>query len=126
MATNKAKRSIHLTQPNHSPTELMPVKSHVYHAIAEFNAGLEKAIESAIDHGEHNSIVGLKPELAREIVNRMRARLERTTASAVAVTTSGARHFLRQLVESTLPNLTILSHNEIPAEVRVRSLGILE
>ena len=88
--------------------------------------GLEKAIESAIDHGEHNSIVGLKPELARDIVTRMRTRLDRTTASAVAVTTSGARHFLRQIVESALPNLTILSHNEIPSEVRVRSLGVLE
>jgi flagellar biosynthesis protein FlhA len=88
--------------------------------------GLEKAIESAIDHGEHNSIVGIKPELARDIVTRMRTRLERTTASAVAVTTSGARHFLRQIVESALPNLTILSHNEIPSEVRVRSLGVLE
>jgi D-serine dehydratase len=46
MATNKTKRSIHLTQPNHSPAELMPVKSHVYHAIAELNTGLEKAIQN--------------------------------------------------------------------------------
>jgi hypothetical protein len=51
MATNKAKRSIHLAQPerrspNHEPAELMPVKSHVYHAIAELNAGLEKAIQN--------------------------------------------------------------------------------
>jgi flagellar biosynthesis protein FlhA len=87
---------------------------------------IEQAIESAIEHGEHNSVLGLKPDLARDIVNRLRARLERTTSSAVAVTTSGARHFLRQLVETTMPNLTILSHNEIPAEARVRSLGILE
>jgi hypothetical protein len=55
MATSKAKRSIHLAQPqpqptrrspNNAPAELMPVKSHVYHAIAELNAGLEKAIHN--------------------------------------------------------------------------------
>lgn len=53
MATNKVKRSIHLAQPqpehtrrtsNESPDDLAPVKAHVYHAIAEMNAGLEKAI----------------------------------------------------------------------------------
>ena len=60
MATNKAKRSIHLAQPqpqhtrrspnrrnfNNKPAELTPVKPHVYYAIAELNAGLEKAIHS--------------------------------------------------------------------------------
>lgn len=53
MATNKGKRSIHPPQPqpqhtrrsaNHEPAALTPVKAHVYHAIAELNAGLEKAI----------------------------------------------------------------------------------
>ena len=87
---------------------------------------IEQAIESAVEHGEHNSMLGLKPDLARDIVNRLRARLDRSAASAVAVTTSGSRHFLRQLVETTMPNLMVLSHNEIPAEVRIRSLGVLD
>jgi flagellar biosynthesis protein FlhA len=46
--------------------------------------------------------------------------------SAALVTSSGTRHFLRQLVEATLPNLTVLSHNEIPPEVKVRSRGVIE
>jgi hypothetical protein len=49
MAMSKAKRSIHLAQParrrpNQPSAELMPVKAHIYHSIAELNAGLEKAI----------------------------------------------------------------------------------
>ncbi|MBZ5508598.1 MAG: hypothetical protein LAO78_24325 [Acidobacteriia bacterium] len=46
MATNKAKRSIHLTQPNPKPAAPAPVKPHVYYTIAELNAGLEKAIHN--------------------------------------------------------------------------------
>jgi hypothetical protein len=66
MATHKVKRSIHLAQPqpqhprrspnpnsnqnrrnpNNEPAELAPVKPHVYYAIAELNAGLEKAIHN--------------------------------------------------------------------------------
>jgi hypothetical protein len=50
MATNKAKRSIHLAQPerprtHHKPAELMPVKAHVYRSIAELNGGFEKVIQ---------------------------------------------------------------------------------
>ena len=45
MATSKAKRSIHLTQPNPSPAELMPVRAHVYRTIADVNGGFEHVIE---------------------------------------------------------------------------------
>lgn len=49
MAAIKAKRSIPLEQPerrrtNSQPADLMPVKAHVYRAIAELNGGFEKVI----------------------------------------------------------------------------------
>ena len=54
MATNKAKRSIHLAQPQpqrrsthpQPSAGLMPVRAHIYHAIAEWNGGLEEAMRS--------------------------------------------------------------------------------
>jgi hypothetical protein len=50
MAISKAKRTIPLAQPqrrspNPEPAELMPVKTHVYRAIAELNSGFEKVIQ---------------------------------------------------------------------------------
>jgi flagellar biosynthesis component FlhA len=42
------------------------------------------------------------------------------------VTTSGARYFLRQIVEPSLANLFFLSHNEIPAGVKMVSLGVIQ
>jgi len=33
--------------------------------------------------------------------------------------------FLRQLVEPSIPNLFFLSHNEIPAGIKVVSLGVI-
>ncbi len=45
----------------------------------------------------------------------------------VVVTTSGARYFLRQIVEPTIANLFFsLSHNEIPAGVKMVSLGVIQ
>jgi flagellar biosynthesis component FlhA len=43
-----------------------------------------------------------------------------------AVTTSGARYFLRQIVEAGVPHLFFLSHNEVPAGVKVISLGVIQ
>jgi flagellar biosynthesis component FlhA len=41
----------------------------------------------------------------------------------VAITSSGARSFLRQMAETSIPNLFFLAHNEIPPGLRVQSLG---
>ena len=40
-----------------------------------------------------------------------------------AITSSGARYFLRQITEPAVPNLFFLAHNEIPPGLRVQSLG---
>ena len=53
-----------------------------------------------------------------------RARKIDKTESAVVVASAGSRHFIRQMLETALPNVTVLSHNEIPSEVKVRSRGV--
>jgi len=42
------------------------------------------------------------------------------------VTSSSARYFLRQIVEASRANVVFLSHNEIPAEVKVVSQGVIQ
>jgi flagellar biosynthesis protein FlhA len=68
----------------------------------------------------------MQPAKVRGIVERVRRKLDKTPGSAVALAGSGARHFLRQVIEPAFPNLAVLSHNEIPAEVTVRSLGVID
>jgi glutamate 5-kinase len=43
----------------------------------------------------------------------------------VIVVSSGARYFLRQMLESSLPNVFPISHNEVPAGVKILSLGAI-
>jgi hypothetical protein len=92
MATNKSKRSIHLAQPqpqparrsaNHEPAALTPVKSHVYHAIAELNAGLEKAIQNlqALQNNHLFRTAGLAA--MHHNLRGIRARANRRLASAI-------------------------------------------
>ena len=86
---------------------------------------IERSVESAVEHGELNSSLGMPPETAREIVTRFTRKIDKAE-SAVVVASAGSRHFIRQLLEAALPNTTVLSHNEIPSEVKLRSRGLIE
>jgi flagellar biosynthesis protein FlhA len=86
---------------------------------------IERSIEGAVEHTELNSILTLPPEQIRDILARLGKKVEKFE-SAVVITNAGARYFLRQIAEATLPNLTVLSHSEIPPSVKVRSRGVIE
>jgi len=87
---------------------------------------IEQEIEAAIEHGEHASHLGLSPQRMRAIVDRIRQGVGSLEGPAVIVTSSGARYFLRQLLEQTMPRLYVLAHNEIPPETRVVSLKLIQ
>ncbi len=87
---------------------------------------IEQAIESAVQHGEQNSHLTLAPEAMRGIVNRVVSRVGSPETPVVAITSSGARYFLRQIVEPSAPNLVVLSHGEIPPGQKVQSLGNIQ
>jgi flagellar biosynthesis protein FlhA len=84
---------------------------------------LEREIESAVEHAETASHVNLHPNAVRSILDRLGK--NGTDASMVLLTSSASRFFLRQIAETSMPNVTVLSHAEIPPGVRVRSLGVL-
>jgi flagellar biosynthesis protein FlhA len=85
----------------------------------------EQAVESAVQHSEANSICVLSPQIVREIVVRFERKFERREIPAVVLTSVGARYFLRQMTEPSLSNVFFISHNEVPAGVKVQSLGVI-
>ena len=87
---------------------------------------IEQAVEGAIEYNEQSSHLNLAPQKIREILDRVSRSVGAVETPAAVVTSSSARFFLRQLIESALPNLSVLSHNEIPSGVRVVSVGLIQ
>jgi flagellar biosynthesis protein FlhA len=87
---------------------------------------LEQMVESAAEHGEQNSHLTLKPAAIRDILQRIAQKAGDPGAPVVAVTGSGSRYFFRQIAEPSIRNLFFVSHNEIPSEVKVVSLGVIQ
>ena len=86
---------------------------------------IEQAVEAAVEHGEQNSHIAIAPQTGRDIVNRILSRVASPEAPVVAITTTGARYFLRQMTEASAPNLFFLAHNEVPPGMRVQTLGTI-
>jgi flagellar biosynthesis protein FlhA len=88
--------------------------------------GIEHMVESVVEHGEQNSHLGMSPQSIRDVLNRIAARVQQPETPVVAITSSGARYFLRQMAEPNVPNLFFLAHNEIPPGLRVQSIGNIQ
>lgn len=86
---------------------------------------VEQVIESAVEHGENSSHLNLPPQRIRDIQDRIKKYCGPADTPVVLLTSSGSRFFVRQITESIIPNLTVLSHNEIPPGNRIVSLGAM-
>jgi flagellar biosynthesis protein FlhA len=87
---------------------------------------LEQMVESAVQHGEQNSHLTLAPPSIRDLLQRIGHKVGHPETPVVAITSSGARYFLRQMVEPTLRNLFFISHSEVPMETKIVSLGVIQ
>lgn len=86
---------------------------------------IEQSIEGAVEYNEHSGHLNLAPQKIREILDRVAKAVGATDAPMVIVTSSAARYFLKQILESVSPNLAVLSHNEIPGGMRIMSVGVI-
>ncbi len=91
------------------------------------NPELEKVLSDALVQTEQSSYLALEPKQAKEIMGRFRRAIEAAgnTGNPVVLCSPGTRMYFRQLLERYLPNLAILSHNEIPPNIRVVSVGMV-
>ena len=90
------------------------------------DAGLERSIETTIEHGDQTSHLNAPPEVIRQITQAVERTISRPEAPTVLITGSASRYFIRQILEHAVPNLFVLAHNEIPPEQKVISLGTIK
>ncbi len=90
------------------------------------DSAMEQAVEASVEHGEHASHTALAPQQLRDIIAKCSRAVGTPETAVLAITSSGARFFLRQLVEPAIPNLFFVSHNEVPAGIKVQSLGVIQ
>jgi flagellar biosynthesis protein FlhA len=88
---------------------------------------LEKSIVDGVVQSDQGAYLALEPRQAKDLMTRFRRTMETagSTGSPVILCSPNIRMYVRQLLERFLPNVAILSHNEIPPSIRVLSVGMV-
>jgi flagellar biosynthesis protein FlhA len=90
------------------------------------DASLEQMVESSVEHGEQSSHLTLNPTALRDVLRRIGGKLGNPETPVAVIASSGSRYFFRQMAEPTMRNVFFLSHNEIPTETKILSLGVIQ
>jgi flagellar biosynthesis protein FlhA len=88
-----------------------------------FDPKLEQTVQGGIEHSEIMMRVALAPQTIRDLIERVARAVGVLQGPAVLVCSTSVRFALRQIVETELPLLAVVSHAEIPPQVKVVSLG---
>jgi flagellar biosynthesis protein FlhA len=86
---------------------------------------IEQTLQSGIETTDRGSFLALDPARLQELLGRITTSITNLLPGAqpVLLTNPVVRPHLRHLLERAMPHLVVLSHSEIPLDVRVVNLG---
>lgn len=88
--------------------------------------GIEEAIANSIVSSDGKDQLSLDPRLTQNILSSLNEKIEEATEMGermVILCSPLIRRHFKMLTEKFIPNLVVVSHNEIGPEVNLRSLG---
>lgn len=89
---------------------------------------VEDLIAEAIQPSDQGSYLAIEPAAAQQIIASIRNMSERfgtSGAQPVLLASPSIRRHVRKLIERFVPHMAVLSHNEIPQNVKIQSLGVV-
>jgi flagellar biosynthesis protein FlhA len=89
---------------------------------------IEDMIAEAIQPSDQGSYLAIEPAIAQQIISSVRSMSERfgpSGAQPLLLASPSIRRHVRKLIERFVPHMAVLSHNEIPQNVKIQSLGVV-
>jgi flagellar biosynthesis protein FlhA len=87
---------------------------------------LEQTLLAAIHRSEAGTFLAVEPRLAQKIVSALSKQVEnlsRQGYSPLVLCSPAIRPYFKRLIEKLLPNLTVLSYNELDPKTEIQSSG---
>jgi len=101
----------------------------IIHAVA-LSENLENAITKSLQSQKDNIVaLGLHPNILRELNTQIQTTIEKFNSlgyPAVLLTSATIRPYLYRLINSSFPELIVLSYTELPANIELEFIGKIE
>jgi flagellar biosynthesis protein FlhA len=94
--------------------------------IFTLDRALEEAVARSIIQSEHGPQLNLDPKVTQTILASLNEKIEEATSQGekmVVLCSPVIRRHFKRLTEKFIPNMIVVSHNELSPEVNIRSLG---
>ncbi len=89
---------------------------------------LEKKIADSIQRTEEGSYLALEPRFAQKFLQSLSKEMERASSTGhqpVLVCAPNLRRYIKLFTERVLPNLVVLSYNEISTDINLKTVGMV-
>jgi flagellar biosynthesis protein FlhA len=98
-------------------------------SVVTLEKSIEDAIEGSVQKTETGNYLTLEPSLAERIIAKVKAGVEeiapKLETQALLLVSPMVRMYVRRLMERFLPDLVILSHNEIAPSARIKTIKVV-
>ena len=97
--------------------------------IVTLDPDLERHLMDSIQNSEHGSYISLKPHETQVILNNLSMEVQKLISigeQPIVITAPIVRFYFKGLTEQIIPDLIVLSYNEIDQDVEVQSIGTVK
>lgn len=98
-------------------------------AVLTLSSSIENILRDSVQKTDQGSFLSIEPNLAQRIVaaiNSANDKLSLSNYQPVILCSPIIRRHLRRLVERFVPNVSIISHNELATNAKLQSIGVIE
>lgn len=89
---------------------------------------VEQMILNNIEHSEHGSYVNLEPQVLQTVLKSLKKAVDKTTAVGlvpIVLTAPVVRYHIKKLTEHIIPELIVLSFNELESNIEIQSDSVI-
>ncbi|AXI39825.1 flagellar biosynthesis protein FlhA [Bacillaceae bacterium ZC4] len=96
--------------------------------VITLSAQVEKAIADGVQQTERGTFLSLEPHVSQRIVEAIAKNVEQLAMeeqTPILLCSPSVRMYARQLIERYLPDVPVLSYNELESNIEVQSVGVV-
>jgi len=96
--------------------------------VVTLDPSLEELLMGSIKHGENGTYLAVDPRTTTGIINSLAVQIQGLLSMGeqpIVLTAPIVRFYFKQLTESTIPDLIVLSYNEIEGDIDIQSVGMV-
>jgi flagellar biosynthesis protein FlhA len=97
--------------------------------VLTLDQGIENDILNSAKQSDHGTYLALEPQTVQQIVEDVNAQISRVQELVhrpVILTSPIVRIYFKRLIDQFLPNLTVLSFNEIDSNIQIQAIGLIQ